>query len=187
MSGWALCFQFCTSIPRREGGPPKGTVCTVKYKTCDKNSNSAKMVVTIEKCATKHKMHICRVRNNSRIQSKSKMHHESTRMHHVKVAQRCVVPKGTNPPKRKVSEQSKDAVSEQQNAPCKCNNEYVATKTQGHSRYTREDSSKSPQTLYAILLSFFGFDSHRNLQYTASRLVVSRNIVAKHCLTWRRW
>ncbi len=50
--------------------------------------------------------------------------------------------KGANPPKRKVSEQSKDAVREQQNAPRKCSNKDVATKKQGRSRYAREDPSK---------------------------------------------
>ena len=38
--------------------------------------------------------------------------------------------KGSNPPKRKVSEQSKDASCEQQNAPCKYINEDVVTKKQ---------------------------------------------------------
>ena len=79
-------------------------------------------------------------KNNN--QSKAKTQRESTRMHHVKVAQSCVVQKGANPPKTKVSEYSKDAVCEQQNASRKCSNEYVATKKQGRSRYDREDSSK---------------------------------------------
>jgi len=41
-----------------------------------------------------------------------------------------------------VSEQSKDAACEQQNAPRKCSNEDVATKKQVRSRYDREDPSK---------------------------------------------
>ncbi len=70
----------------------------------------------------------------------------SVRMHRAKVAQSCAAPKGANPPKRKVSEQSKDAACEQQNAPRKCSNEDVATKKQVHSRYAREDPFLSPQT-----------------------------------------
>ena len=63
-------------------------------------------------------------------------------MHRAKVAQSCAAQKGANPPKRKVSEQSKDAACEQQNAPRKCSNEDVATKRQVRSRYAREDPSK---------------------------------------------
>jgi hypothetical protein len=51
-------------------------------------------------------------------------------------------------PSKEVSEQSKDVVREQQNAPCKCITEYVATKKQGPSRYAREDPSKLPKTHY---------------------------------------
>ena len=91
-------------------------------------NNRAKIVATRAQCATTHKMHICRESNNSRIQSKAKTQRESTRMHRAKAAQSCAAQKGANPPKRKVSEQSKDAVCEQQNAPHKCSNEYVATK-----------------------------------------------------------
>ena len=80
--------------------------------------------------------------NNSRIQSKGKTHRENTRIHHAKVAQKFATQKGANPPKSKLSDQSKDTVCEQQNAPRKCNNEYVTTKKQGHSRYVREDPSK---------------------------------------------
>ena len=123
---------------------------------------------------TNNKMHprICRESNSSgnqryklqsRIQSKAKTQRVSTRMHRAKVAQSCAAQKGANPPKRKVSEQSKDAVREQQNAPRKCSNEDVATKKQGRSRYAREDPKflfitcifpeqrippKSPQTRY---------------------------------------
>ena len=102
---------------------------------------------------TNNKMHprICRESNScgnqryklqSRIQSKAKTQRVSTRMHRAKVAQSCAAKKGANPPKRKVSEQSKDAAREQQNAPRKCSNEDVATKKQGRSRYAREDPSK---------------------------------------------
>ena len=107
-----------------------------------KNNNRAKIVATRVQCATTHKMHICRESNNSRIQSKAKTQRESTRMHRAKAAQSCAAQKGANPPKRKVSEQSKDAAREQQNAPRKCSNEDVATKKQGRSRYAREDPSK---------------------------------------------
>ncbi len=107
-----------------------------------KNNNRAKIVATRAHCATTHKMHICRERYNSRIQSKTKTQRESTRMHRAKVAQSCAAQKGENPPKRKVSEQSKDAACEQQNAPRKCSNEDVATKKQVRSRYAREDPSK---------------------------------------------
>ena len=72
----------------------------------------------------------------------SKNNNTSTRMHRAKVAQRCAAQKGANPLKRTVSEQSKGAVCEQQNASRKCSNEYVATKKQGRSRYARKDSSK---------------------------------------------
>ena len=103
---------------------------------------------------TNNKMHprICRESNSSgnqrykllsRIQSKAKRQCVSTRMHRAKVTQSCAAPKGANPPKRKVSEQSKDAACEQQNAPCKCINEDVATKKQGRSKYAREDPSKN--------------------------------------------
>ena len=103
-------------------------------------------------------MHICRERYNSRIQSKTKTQRESTRMHRAKVAQSCAAQKGANPPKRKVSEQSKDVMREQQNAPRKCINEYVATKKQGRSRYAREDPSKLPQTrYYECRLCLLGF------------------------------
>jgi hypothetical protein len=78
----------------------------------------------------------------SRIQSKAKTQRVSKRMHRAKVAQSCAAPKGANPPKRKVSEQSKNASCEQQNAPRKCSNEDVATKRQVRSRYAREDPSK---------------------------------------------
>ena len=102
---------------------------------------------------TNNKMHphICRESNSSgnqryklqsRIQSKAKTQRVSTRMHRAKVAQSCVAQKVANPPMRKVSEQSKDAAREQQNAPRKCSNEDVATKKQGRSRYAREDPSK---------------------------------------------
>ena len=102
---------------------------------------------------TNNKMHprICRESNScgnqryklqSRIQSKAKTQRESTRMHRAKAAQSCAAQKGANPPMRKVSEQSKDAAREQQNAPRKCSNEDVATKKQGCSRYAREDPSK---------------------------------------------
>ena len=101
---------------------------------------------------TNNKMHprICRESNScgnqryklqSRIQSKAKTQRVSTRMHRAKVAQSFAAQKGANP-KRKVSEQSKDAAREQQNAPRKCSNEDVATKKQGRSRYAREDPSK---------------------------------------------
>jgi DNA-nicking Smr family endonuclease len=113
-----------------------------------KNNNRAKKVSTRAQCATTHKMHICRERYNSRIQSKTKTQRESTRMHRAKVAKTCSSQKGANPPKRKVSEQGKDVVCEQQNAPRKFINEYVATKKHGRSRYTREDPSKLPQTRY---------------------------------------
>ena len=63
-------------------------------------------------------------------------------MHRAKDAQSCADQKVANPPKRKVSEQSKDAAREQQNAPRKCSNEDVTTKKPGHSRYAREDPSK---------------------------------------------
>jgi hypothetical protein len=109
-----------------------------------KNNNSAKIVATRAQYATTHKMHICRERYNSRIQSKTKTQRENTRIHHTKVAKSCTAQKGANPPKRKVSEQSKDVVCEQQNAPHKFINEYVATKKQGRSRYEREDPSKVP-------------------------------------------
>jgi len=106
---------------------------------------------------TNNKMHprICRESNSSgnqryklqsRIQSKAKTQRVSTRMHRAKVAQSCAAQKGANPPKRKVSEQSKDAACEQQNAPRKCSNEDVATKKQVRSRYAREDPFLSPQT-----------------------------------------
>jgi len=85
-----------------------------------KNNNRAKIVATRAQCATTHKMHICRERYNSRIQSKTQTQRESTRMHRAKVAQSCAARKGANPPKRTVSEQSKDVVREQQNAPRKC-------------------------------------------------------------------
>ena len=102
---------------------------------------------------TNNKMHprICRESNSSgnqryklqsRIQSKAKTQRVSKRMHRAKVAQSCAAQKGANPPKRKVSEQSKDAACEQQNAPRKCSNEDVATKRQVRSRYAREDPSK---------------------------------------------
>ena len=123
-----------------------------------KNNNRAKIVATRSQCATTHKMHICRERYNSRIQSKTKTQRESTRMHRAKVAQSCAAQKGANPPKRKVSEQIQDAVREQQNAPRKCINEYVATKKQGRSRYAREDPSKLPQTRYCeCRLCLLGF------------------------------
>jgi hypothetical protein len=123
-----------------------------------KNNNGAKIVATRAQCATTHKMHICRERYNSRIQSKTKTQRESTRMHRAKVAQSCAAQKGANPPKRKVSDQSKDVVCEQQNAPRKCINEYVATKKQGRSRYVREDPSKLPQTRYCeCRLCLLGF------------------------------
>ena len=123
-----------------------------------KNNNRAKIVATRAQCATTHKMHICRESYNSRIQSKTKTQRESTRMHRAKVAQSCAAQKGANPPKRKVSEKSKDAVREQQNAPCKCSNEYVATKKQGRSRYALEDASKLPQTRYCeCRLCLLGF------------------------------
>ena len=122
-----------------------------------KNNNRSKIVVTRAQCATTHKIHICRERYNSRIQRKTKTHHESTRMHRAKVAQSCTVQKGANPPKRKVSEQSKDVVCEQQNAPRKCINEYVTTKKHGK-RYVREDPSKLPQTRYGeYRLCLLGF------------------------------
>jgi hypothetical protein len=54
-----------------------------------KNNNRAKRVATRAQCATKHKMHICRERYNSRIQSKTKTQRGTTRMHHAKVAQSC--------------------------------------------------------------------------------------------------
>ena len=63
-------------------------------------------------------------------------------MHHAKVAQSCAAQKGANPPKKKVSEQSKDAAREQQNAPRKCSNKDVATKKQGRSKYAQGDPSK---------------------------------------------
>ncbi len=113
-----------------------------------KKNNRAKIVATRAQCTTTPKMHICRERYNSRIQSKTKTQCESTRMHRTKVAQSCEAQKGANPPKRKVSERSKDVVCEQQNAPRKCINEYVATMKQGRSRYDREDPSKLPQTRY---------------------------------------
>jgi hypothetical protein len=102
---------------------------------------------------TNNKMHprICRESNSSgsqryklqsRIQSKTKMQRESTRMRRAKVAKSCAASKGANPPKRKVSEQSKDVSREQQNATRKCSNADVATKKQGRSRYVREDPSK---------------------------------------------
>ena len=106
------------------------------------NNNRAKIVTTRAQCATTHKMHIRRESNNNRIQNKAKTHLDITRMHHTKVAQSCAAQKGANPPKTKVSEESTDAVCEQQNAPRKCINKYVATKKQGHSRYAREDPSK---------------------------------------------
>ena len=137
---------------RREGGPPKRHRQLQGMWSCwhegDKKreqglallkkaedilaskNNRAKIVVTRAQCATTHKMHICRESNNSRIQSKAKTQRESTRMHRAKAAQSCAAQKGANPPKRKVSEQSKDAVREQQNAPHKCSNEYVATNKQ---------------------------------------------------------
>ena len=150
---------------RREGGPPKRHRQLQGMWSCwhegdkkreqglallkkaveilaSKNNNRAKIVATRAQCATTHKMHICRESNNSRIQSKAKTQRESTRMHRAKAAQSCAAQKGANPPKRKVSEQSKDAVREQQNAPRKCSNEDVATKKQGRSRYAREDPSK---------------------------------------------
>jgi hypothetical protein len=75
-----------------------------------------------------------------------------------KVAQSCAAQNGANPPKRKVSEQSKDLVREQQNAQRKCINEYVATKKQGRSRYAREEPSKLPQTRYCeCRLCLLGF------------------------------
>jgi len=127
-----------------------------------KNNNRAKIVATRAHCATTHKMHICRERYNSRIQSKTKTQRESTRMHRAKVAQSCAAQKGANPPKRKVSEQSKDAACEQQNAPRKCINEYVATKKQGRSRYAREDPSKLPQLHYCeCRLCLLGFLQRR--------------------------
>jgi hypothetical protein len=138
---------------RREGGPPRrhrqlqgmwscwhegdkkreqGLALLKKAEEilASKNNNRAKIVATRAQCATTHKMHICRESNNSRIQSKAKTQRESTRMHRAKAAQSCAAQKGANPPKRKVSEQSKDAVREQQYAPHKCSNEYVATKKQ---------------------------------------------------------
>jgi hypothetical protein len=136
---------------RREGGPPRrhrqlqgmwscwhegdkkreqGLALLKKAEEilASKNNNRAKIVATRAQCATTHKMHICRESNNSRIQRKAKTQRESTRMHRAKAAQSCAAQKGANPPKRKVSEQSKDAVREQQYAPHKCSNEYVATK-----------------------------------------------------------
>jgi hypothetical protein len=77
----------------------------------------------------------------------------SARMHRAKVAQSCAAPKGANPPKRKVSEQSKDASCEQQNAPRKCSNDDVATKKQVRSRYARRIPPKSPQTHVARQVS----------------------------------
>ena len=149
---------------RREGGPPRRHRQLQGMWSCwhegDKKreqglallkkaeeilaskNNRAKIVATRAQCATTHKMHICRESNNSRIQSKAKTQRESTRMHRAKAAQSCAAQKGANPPKRKVSEQSKDAAREQQNAPRKCSNEDVATKKQGRSRYAREDPSK---------------------------------------------
>jgi hypothetical protein len=137
---------------RREGGPPRRHRQLQGMWSCwhegDKKreqglallkkaeeilaskNNRAKIVATRAQCATTHKMHICRESNNSRIQSKAKTQRESTRMHRAKAAQSCAAQKGANPPKRKVSEQSKDAVREQQYAPHKCSNEYVATKKQ---------------------------------------------------------
>jgi hypothetical protein len=137
---------------RREGGPPRRHRQLQGMWSCwhegDKKreqglallkkaeeilaskNNRAKIVATRAQCATTHKMHICRESNNSRIQSKAKTQRESTRMHRAKAAQSCAAQKGANPPKRKVSEQSKDAVREQQNAPHKCSNEYVATNKQ---------------------------------------------------------
>ena len=71
----------------------------------------------------------CKSNEPSRVTSQA--HQQvSARMHRAKVAQSCAAQKGANPPKRKVSEQSKDAVREQQYAPHKCSNENVATKKQ---------------------------------------------------------
>jgi hypothetical protein len=64
-------------------------------------------------------------------------------VHRAKDAQSCAAQKGATPPKRKVSEQSKDAACEQQNAPCKCSNDDVATKKQVRSRYARRIPPKS--------------------------------------------
>jgi len=87
----------------------------------------------------------CKSNEPSRVTSQA--HQQvSARMHRAKVAQSCAAQKGANPPKRKVSEQSKDAACEQQNAPRKCSNEDVATKKQVRSRYAREDPFLSPQT-----------------------------------------
>jgi DNA-nicking Smr family endonuclease len=169
---------------RREGGPPRRHRQLQGMWSCwhegDKKreqglallkkaeeilaskNNRAKIVATRAQCATTHKMHICRERYNSRIQSKTKTQRESTRMHRAKVAQSCAAQKGANPPKRKVSEQRKDVVSEKQNAPRKCINEYVATKKQGRSRYAREDPSKLPQTRYCeCRLCLLGFLQRR--------------------------
>ena len=111
---------------------------------------------------TNNKMHpfICRESNSSgnqryklqsRIQSKAKTQCVSTRMHHAKVAQSCAVPNVANPSIRKVSEQFKDTVREQQNAPRKCSNEDVATKKEGRSRYAREDPSKiTAKTIWRV-------------------------------------
>ncbi len=138
---------------RREGGPPKrhrqlqgmwscwhegdkkreqglALLKKVVEILASQNNNRDTIVATRAQCATTHKMHICRESNNSRIQSKPKTQLESTRMHRAKAAQSSAAQKVANPPKRKVSEESKDAVCEQQNAPHKCNNEYVATKKQ---------------------------------------------------------
>ena len=93
-----------------------------------KNNNRSKTVATRAQCTTTHKMHICRESNNSHIQRKAKTQRESTRLH--RTAQSCTSQKGANPPKRKMSEQHQDTVREQQNAPHKCSNEYVATKKQ---------------------------------------------------------
>ena len=83
----------------------------------------------------------CKSNEPSRVTSQ--VHQQvSARMHRAKVAQSCAAQKGANPPKRKVSEESKDAACEQQNAPRKCSNEDVATKKQVRSRYAREDPSK---------------------------------------------
>ncbi len=87
----------------------------------------------------------CKSNEPSRVTSQA--HQQvSARMHRAKVAQSCAAQKGANPSKRKMSEKSKDASCEQQNAPRKCSNEDVATKKQVRSRYAREDPFLSPQT-----------------------------------------
>jgi hypothetical protein len=145
---------------------------------------------------TNNKMHpcICRESNSSgnqryklqsRIQSKAKTQRVSTRMHRAKVAQSCAAQKVANPPKRKVSEQSKDAAREQQNAPRKCSNEDVATKKQGRSRYAREDPPKSPQKRYCeCRLCLVGFLRRRatSVQHDALQACNRHAIVCKGAL-----